>query len=262
MEQASRILKYASSSFEPLSQNKKHQFAAAHALNIYNSNAIYSFIPKNACTTMRFSLALGNECIDSKDDFNWIHRNNATFSASLRELQEAAYTFVILRSPIYRLASVYLDKIVDRTNVAWNLYDLIKREIPLAEITFRKFVELVTSEELIHKEIHWAPQSDFLVYKYYDDYFSLEQFSEAIPLIEKRAGIKIYDARNLTKHGTDQYTMINDQCYADTKPYILFNLKLSGKIPSHESLYDITLKNMVEEAYKNDFILYRKYSEG
>ena len=83
-----RVLKYASSNYEPLGKNKKHQFAAAHALNIYSSNTIYSFIPKNACTTMRLSLALENGCIQSIKDFNWIHRNNATFSASLRNFKQ------------------------------------------------------------------------------------------------------------------------------------------------------------------------------
>ena len=48
----------------PLPQNIGHQFAARHALNIYKSSSIYSFIPKCACSTMRLSLAKANGLID------------------------------------------------------------------------------------------------------------------------------------------------------------------------------------------------------
>ena len=252
-----RLLKHAADKYEPLQYNLKHQFAAKHTLNIYNSQALYTFIPKNACSTMRLSLAMANNCIEDIKDFNWIHKNNGTFRASLSELNTAKYTFVILRSPLHRLASVYLDKIVDRTNVAWTLYDLILRQTPLEEITFRKFVDMITDKALIHEEIHWRPQSDFLVYETYDDYFTLEAFSKAIPLIEKRTKIKIQDARPLTMHGTDQYELMDNKCYADVSPVEIFNMKQNGQLPSHESLYDKMIEETVKEAYKEDMDLYR-----
>ncbi|TAL45777.1 MAG: hypothetical protein EPN89_11775, partial [Methylovulum sp.] len=81
-----RPFKYSSASYVNLSKNQQHQFAQGHALRIYNSNSIYSFIPKNACSTMRVSLAIANGCIADTDkldelDFNWIHNNNDTFRA-------------------------------------------------------------------------------------------------------------------------------------------------------------------------------------
>lgn len=109
-----RFLKYATDSFGPLAQNHSHQLAQSHALCIYESDAIYSFIPKNACSTMRLSIARANGCIRKIKDFNWIHKNNSTFSASLSELAKARYSFVFLRDPFSRLVSVYFDKIVSR----------------------------------------------------------------------------------------------------------------------------------------------------
>ena len=58
----SRLLKYVQSDTGNLRLNPKHQVAASHALNIYSSGAIYTFIPKNACSTMRLSLAIANGC--------------------------------------------------------------------------------------------------------------------------------------------------------------------------------------------------------
>ena len=259
-KKTNRFLRYTSQNYDLLSRNSSHQFAARQALKIFRSNTIYTFIPKNACSTMRVSLAIANMCIRDVTDFNWIHKNNSTFSSSLSDLVEAEYTFVILRSPLTRLASVYLDKIVDRTDVAWHLYDLVKRNINLENITFREFVEIVTNEEYLKLDIHWRPQVDFLVYDDYDDYFTLENFKEATSVIESKTNMTIYDARNLTKHGTDQYLMTDDKCYADIPASEIYSMKRKGIIPSHNSLYTEELKEQVKLAYQEDVLLYDKIS--
>jgi hypothetical protein len=251
-----RNLKYAGKFYFALDKNIQHKFANQHALMIYKSDSIYTFIPKNACSTMRLSLAIANGCIKDVKDFNWIHKNNATFVATLKDLIKAKYTFVILRDPFRRLASVYLDKIVDRTMEAWNLYDLINREIKLEKITFKRFIKIIEEKKLLRSNIHWRPQIDFLVYEKYDDYFALENFSKAIPEIEKKAKIKIYDARNLTKHGLDQYKLIKDKDFSNVSPVEIFNLKQKGFAPSYETLYDKELIEMVRNLYKEDFELY------
>lgn len=116
------LLRYARGEEVALSQNGAHGFAAQHALVHYTSGAVYSFIPKNACSTMRYSMAIANNCISGPEDWTWIHKNNGTFVATLPELVRAPYSFVILRCPHARLASVFLDKIVDRTPELWQLY--------------------------------------------------------------------------------------------------------------------------------------------
>ena len=112
-----RQLNYTANSYVKLNKNMQHKLAQNHALRIYKSNSIYSFIPKNGCSTMRLSLALANGCISDPKDFEWIHNNSLTFSADLPSLLLADYTFVILRCPFARLASVYLDKIVSTTSL-------------------------------------------------------------------------------------------------------------------------------------------------
>ena len=105
-------MKYATASLKSIHVNTKHRFAQQHALNLYRKDALYSFIPKNACSTMRLSVAMANGFIKHKRDYNWIHQNNGTFSAELRDLVRCQYAFVILRDPFSRLVSAYLDKIV------------------------------------------------------------------------------------------------------------------------------------------------------
>ena len=59
-----RRLRYASAVTDILEKaNTKHIFAQKHAMNVYAQGAIYSLIPKNACSTMRLSIAIENGCV-------------------------------------------------------------------------------------------------------------------------------------------------------------------------------------------------------
>jgi len=251
-----RTLKYSSMQYTSLNNNQNHKFASQHALAIYESDTLYTFIPKNACSTMRLSLAIANKCIKDTKDYNWIHKNNNTFIAPLKDLIKAKYTFIILRDPFKRLASVYIDKIVDRTVEAWSLYDKLDRKVRLEDMTFKKFVEIILKPGVFKSNIHWRPQVDFLIYEKYDDYFSLENFPKAIVTIEEKAQIKVFDGRNLTKHGLDQYQLIKEKKFTDVSPVEIFNLKQKGYAPSYETLYDDELIELVTNRYKEDFDLY------
>ena len=239
-----------------LGANEAHTFAAGHALVCYASDAIYTFIPKNACSTMRVSLANANGCIDGTENWTWIHPNNRTFAATLRELVTARFTFVILRCPYARLASVFLDKIVSKTPEFWSLYRLENDEIDESALTFRDFVKAIAKPENLRANIHWRPQEDFLVYEEYDAYYPLEQFKASIPHIERESGLSIIDARPLTRHGTDRFELLSGKCFADTPLAELADMKRVGKSPAHESLYDAALVDRVAEIYTADIELY------
>ena len=66
------------------------------------------------------------------------------------------------------------------------------------------------------------------------------------------------DARSLTNHGTDKYEMLSEQSFADVNAFDIAVLKRQGKCPSHASLYDDELINIVKELYKADFELYQE----
>jgi hypothetical protein len=238
-----------------LSNNKAHQVASLHALSIYAADAVYSFIPKNACSTMRYSIAIANGAISGPLDFNWIHANNPTFRASLAELARARYTFTILRDPYSRIYSCYLDKMVDQTAVAWQYHALTNYQTPPSMLTFREFVTHLKSQ--LRRNEHWRPQLDFLVYQDYDDFFCVEEFSETIKILGQRIGFDVHDARKLTKHGTDQFDPIgNDQPFADVPAHEIAALKRAGRIPSALQFYDAPLIAEIRQLYSADIALY------
>ena len=243
----------------PLSENPQHKFASQHALNIYKSNSIYTFIPKCACSTMRLSIALSNGLISDINKYNWIHSNNETFSANLRELITANFTFVILRNPFFRIASTFLDKIINSTldtaRVKKTLLDM-HTNITADELTFKKFIQLVNSKNTLRLDPHWRPQVDFLVYKKYDHYIQFEKFNEEKKVIEEKSDIKIIDARKITLHGNDIYKKINNRNFSNITPSEINKLRSEGFTPSLNSLYDEESKKIISDTFKDDIIVY------
>ena len=228
---------------------------AGHALVHYASGAVYSFIPKNGCSTLRYTLALANNCIAGPEDWTWIHNNNSTFCAGLRDLATAPYSFVILRCPFTRLASVFLDKLVDKTPELWSLHRLLREGFDPDRLTFRDFVGLLKQRKTLNANIHWRAQVDFLIYDRYSDVFALERFGQACQVLKERIGLEVADARGLSGHGTDTLTLRDDVCFADTPIVELAAMKRAGEAPAHSAFYDAALIPNVRQLYKADLEL-------
>lgn len=268
-----------SSSKEELVKNKKHQFAQKRALSLYDSNAVYSFIPKNACSTLRLSIALANGCIDNVSDFEWIHSNNQTFGADLATLSKAKYTFSVLRCPYSRLASVYLDKIVGFKFEAGVLYRKVN-EIGIYNgtglferfqrkkhnrrcqgfinsLSFYDFIQLLKTSSTKNSNPHWRPQIDFLVYKDYDSWFCVEEFSKAVVALKHDIGLEIVDARDLTLHGIANLKKLDGGKFSRATSLELRRIKMNGECPAPNNLYDDELIETVSALYQEDINLYK-----
>jgi len=230
---------------------------------IYQANAVYSFIPKNACSTMRLSVAHANGCIDSIEQGHWIHANNGTFNATLGEAIKADYTFTILRCPFRRLASVFLDKFVAKEPLAWSYRTRLERKIELDSLTFRDFVKSLTKAGMLRSDIHWRPQVDFLLYSQYHDYFCLENFEEIVRVLKDKIDFKVIDARSLTNHGLSELKAINTDCFADSEAFDIAIMKRNGECPDYNSMYDDELYLTVSNLYREDIQLYKdKFSDS
>lgn len=252
------MFNFSANNFTNLNQNGQHQFCMNYAMQVFNSNAVYSFIPKNGCSTLRLSVAMANGCISGIEQGNWIHQNNQTFKPTLKEAATAQYKFVVLRCPFRRLASVFLDKFVAKESDAWQYRDLLKREVNLDDLTFEQFVKSLAVPPMKGANIHWKPQSAFLLYKEYDDYFALEHFNKAITTLKEKIDFDVVDARSLTGHGTDKFEMLNDDDFSQTPTFDIALLKRAGKCPSHKALYNEELVQLVKKLYADDIALYSK----
>ena len=243
--------------------NSQHMFSHTYALLIYDSNAIYSMIPKNGCTTMRLSIALANGAIADRSEWEWIHLNNDSFNPSFKELALASYRFTVLRCPYGRLVSCYLDKIVKRTPDADKFISVSKFDGDIDNLTFRRFCDGMTKPSVRAANIHWRPQQDFLVYAHYDNYFCFEDFPAIAPALKSSIGLNLVDARPVARHDSSQYKTISTSLsFADVELPHLEALLHNGYYPSPGQFYERELIETIYSAYQADFELYERECPG
>ena len=246
-----RLLRNARLAHSKVSDNKLYHFSSNYALSIYPINAVCTFIPKNACSTLRFSIAIANGFIRDIKDIGWIHNNNGTFKSTQREASLARLTFVVLRCPYTRIASCFLDKVVDEV-ISFN--DEMGNKISL---NFHEFLLQVQSQKQSEREQHWRNQSDFLHYEKYDEYFSLELFSEAIVSLAAH-GLKVHDTRELIKHGISNLKAV-DGDFSKMKAEQIKKMKEEGYAPNYKSMFSKVEIDLVNEIYKDDLNLYKSH---
>ena len=129
------------------------------------------------------------------------------------------------------------------------------------DFTFRAFVDGLKPH--LRGDEHWRPQVDFLVYKTYDDVFRLEDFPKAVRTLRKKIGLQVRDARDLTRHGTEQFKVIaGKECVADIGAFDLLATKRAGKAPALRNFYDAPLIETVARLYADNLEFYRREAGG
>ena len=247
----SRLLKNARLKNSMVSLNELYTFSLAYTLSIYPLDAVYTFIPKNACSTLRYSIAIANGFLGDISDINWIHDNNKTFMSTQREVSRASYTFVVLRCPYTRVASCFLDKIVDG-ELKFN--DEMGNRLNLS---FRDFLTAIKYQHRSERDEHWRNQSDFLHYERYDEYFSLESFSEAINSLGAR-GFTVYDTRAALKHDLSNMKRV-DGDFSKMNEVELKKMKEEGCAPNYKSMFGDVEIDLVNDIYNDDINLYKSH---
>lgn len=236
--------------FDPIA---RHRFAMQHALAIPDG-IIYSYIPKNACTSLRYAAGRQNGFVC---DTLSLENIQACIQASLSEVREAKYTFVVLRCPYRRLVSTFFDKAL---NEPWR-FKYIKKPLmkhfdtKLANLTFRRFVQMLRKRGSLMAEHHWAPQSAFLLFHNYDDYFSVKRIDDAFSVLNKR--FPVLDTRDIVRHDTSKLKPIEGAFY-DVPVKELRRLKSSGMVPNYRSMYDEGVKDVFDTLYSRDINLFRE----
>ena len=246
-----RLLRNARLDHSAVSLNKLYTFSLEHALSIYPLDAVYTFIPKNACSTLRYSIAIANGFLSDISDIDWIHQNNPTFMSTQREVALASYTFVILRCPYTRIASCFLNQVVDGK---FNSYDQMGNKL---SGNFHDFLSVIKSQQRSERDQHWRNQSDFLHYERYDEYFSLESFSEAINSLGAR-GFTVYDTRTTLKHDLSNMKRV-DGDFSKMNEVELNKMKEEGCAPSYKSMFGDVEIELANDIYNDDINLYKSH---
>ena len=244
-----RLIKNARLSLSTISHNDLYNFSLKHTMSLYPLDIVYTFIPKNACSTLRYSVAIANEFLSNISDINWIHQNNETFIPTQRETICAKYTFVVLRCPFTRVASCFFDQIVGGD------FDFKDASGDKFNVSFNDFLSVIKSQNRIDRNEHWRNQSDFLHYEKYDDYFSLESFNEAIQSLGKR-GFIIYDTRTVLNHDLSSMNRVEGD-FSKIKEIEIKKMREEGTMPSYKSMFTQSEIELVNDIYEDDIDLYK-----
>jgi hypothetical protein len=142
-----------------------------------------------------------------------------------------------------------LDEFVAKEVNCWFYRDMLKREIELDDLTFESFVLSLQKPAILNCDEHWQPQSTFLLYKEYSDYFALGEFNYAIIQLNNKIGLDVVDARQLTDHGIDEYELLTDKDFSQVAAFDIALLKRQSKCLSPASLYTPQLVEIVKKVY-------------
>ena len=248
-----------------LKSNQDHEFAIKHTLYHYKSNAVCTWIPKNGCSNLRYSVSKENGAISSVDEIEWIHRNNDCFNANTKESLKADYTFIILRNPFKRLLSFFLDKLCHpQEEQTEGSYQHAQETFNFSENnSFLDFINYIwENPNSIYNDEHTRPQCDFLLYRQYDDYFALEGIDAANARIYEMTGIKIDDIRDknsiFTSKGCEYTSAISSNTKAsEIKTYLDQNI-----VPMVDNMFTQDMIKKVATLYLHDIILYYNEIQG
>lgn len=256
---ARRILLKTQGDASNLVNNENHQFAIEHTGIHYKSNSLCTWIPKNACSNLRCAIAIGNGAIAGISEIEWIHANNDCFVASTKEVLEANFTFIILRNPFRRLLSFFLDKLCHSHSTQREMsYELAKNLFEFnPEMSYEDFVNHIwKNKNKIYEDEHTRPQCDFILYRDYDRYYSVERLNEAFEDINRETGMEIYDTRDTNSIYTSKG---NDKCEEisyKTNALDIINKYNQKKSPVAQNMYSNDMIKKVASIYLSDIFLY------
>ena len=240
-----RKIRFTAGTNTPLADNPQYSNAARFALALHRYESVYTDIPKNACTTMRVSMAIAHGFISGPEDYEWAHHNISRFQCNLRELVNAKYTFTVLRCPFERAVSAFIDKIV-------------KDSSGHRYLTFHEFLKHLNNDNLVKRNLHWRQQLDFLIYDEYDDYFAVEEMSNTQRVLKQKLDYTIVDARSSSLHGRETLTRVDDRNYATVPVSDLREMRTQGIIPETSAFFDQATLNLLVHLYQSDIQLYKE----
>lgn len=245
--------------------NYWHNEAVRFAQHIYSSDSIYSFIPKNASSTMRYSIAVENGILDMGVDIRWTAKvsNTWVFIPSLQYQVLNNYTFTILRCPFARLASSFLDQMLRRPHIymtGWPKENYLRTiwDRPMTRyVNFERFVKKIDSSyKFFYGNGHWIPQFRFLIYDDYDDYFCVEEFGTVVKTLKEKINLDIHDVRKLSNHGIDSLKKVSVPNPHKLSVGELQEMKKAREIVDPKTLFTEEIHAIVKKLYQKDIDLY------
>lgn len=251
----------------------KQRSVDSYTLRITAKNAICTYIPKNACKTLRYSVAVANGHPDSDETVDYMHQGMHDAMASANDIANCSYAFVILRCPYRRIVSAFLNKAAIKNSRARSLFPRGSRlfraksgsakgeahaksvEAKINALTFGDFMTLLQARPLNRIDVHFRPQSYFLMKQRYTDVFALETLEDALPQLRDKIDLRIIEQRQNAMSKLEKLNVDGSKLTIAE----LIDFKAAGFGPTYGSLFNADSRRAVETFYADDLALYKSH---
>jgi hypothetical protein len=241
---------------------------------------VYVAIPKNACTELKTNFVLNSGYRDSFlssrlpiHDFCGKLVTDASFRKTF--LEPNYFRFVVLRDPLRRLVSAYLNKIVrpQRNQRQYLSLPMLEHTIrsaqrlsgvtfdPVRSITFEEFVHFLATADDTECNRHWLPQfrftgTDLTVYNHVG---KVERLQETFDLLSERFHYVWEINVNSNLMGSKRRFTNYSSSVQLPEPHKVLPRDLDlfeNNVPLHSMFYTPALIGIVRERFSIDFQLY------
>ena len=237
---------------------ERRAFAARHLYVYPRLRISYTYIPKNACTSLKRTFGRAQD--RSGTDTQSAHEVTALWWLTrLARYPAVDERIVVIRDPFDRVLSGYLNRFLMREDRAvghamkTGLARLVGPDATPDDVTFADFVEYVARTPNRSLNEHWRPQSDFLIGSY-TRVIRFEHLAEDTTFLAKR-GLVVDEARG---HDTSRIRRDLGPGWGQQKSRRLRRLrKREGVLPIRDNMYDDRLNAMIAERYAEDVDLFQ-----
>jgi hypothetical protein len=238
---------------------EQRAFALRHLYVYPKLRLAYTFIPKNACTSMKQTLGAAEGW--------WAEGSGSIHEVSRRRLvpgllrwSAADERIVIIRDPWDRLLSAYQhwflvrDDAMRRHAMEAGLADVLPDGASATDTTFAQFLQFLARTPDRRLNVHWRPQSSFLVGDY-TRWLRFECLAQDAAFLAERG----YPLRRAAGHGTSSLRSDLGTGWGEKPARALRRTKRQrGVLPTRVNMYDEALESLVAERFAEDVEIFRR----
>ncbi|UOD51427.1 sulfotransferase family 2 domain-containing protein [Orrella daihaiensis] len=221
-------------------------------------NILFTYIPKNACSTLKYSLGVASKEISREQN---PHMTEHKFRyADKRALYPSnSRPIICFRNPFERLVSAFLDKFARSVPEAEAslVLDKIRKIKNIGDnrsISFIDFVRFLKDQPSRQLDLHWRPQVDFIFFESYYEVFLVDTLTDQwnlhfpdIPLLD------------FIPHSTSKRYDCNEVSY-DIPADELFKNYNSLGFPANSSFLNDEIVDIIQFRYFDDIQIYNGQS--
>lgn len=241
-----------------VAQRKRYVVDRKHAL-------VYAPIEKNACTFIKRTLLkhsdLASDFAKARVDVHRFVKEREEFRFDPHEhlVDSGLVWFAIVREPIERTVSAYLNKFVRNTDYepASRATQAFRGNVSNTQslLTFAEFVELVCATDDEGLDHHWRSQSWFLAAdrQRFHHLVPFSQIHAFLPLLEAKIGAAVdpMPTRNKTEYGSFE---LSDEWYNAS----VEKLRALEQMPAIDALVTPSMHERLSQRFEADRLLYEE----